>query len=73
MRLTLACMFLAGIPTGWAWTFYSLRDSEAVIYCLATSSLLLIAAWGARPRPLPEQRLERALYGLRVVGREERR
>jgi hypothetical protein len=53
--------------------FYSLHDTSAVVGCAVASVLFLVAARNAGPRKAPEQRLERHLMGLRVVGRENER
>jgi hypothetical protein len=66
-------VFAAGVPAGWTVCFYSLHDARAVVGCSVASLLFLVTARNAGPRKVPEQRLERHLMGLRVVGREDQR
>lgn len=68
-------VFAAGAPFGWTVHFYKVGDGMAVLGCLFASFLFLVAATYAKPRRLPEQRLQSHLMGLRLVDatKEERR
>ena len=66
-------LFLAGVPVGWAVTFYNLHDHLSVAGCAVASTIFVTCAVYARPQKMPEQRLEKHLMGIRVVGREGER
>lgn len=73
MMFRYVTLFLAGVPSGWAVTFYQLHDLRSIAGCVVASCLFVACAAFARPKRMPEQRLERHLMGLRVVGREGER
>jgi translation initiation factor 2 gamma subunit (eIF-2gamma) len=66
-------LFFSGVFAGWTFDACLGHDVFLAAVCVSGTVLCAITVVFARPKKMPEQRLERHLMGLRVVGREGER